>query len=53
MNEEEILNIIKRGESSKVQFKERMPHADSLAHELIAFSNSNLLREDGSLFAVE
>ena len=32
--------IIKRGESSKVQFKERMPHHDSFAHELIAFSNS-------------
>ena len=32
--------LIKRGESSTVQFKERMPHHDSLAHELIAFSNS-------------
>jgi predicted HTH transcriptional regulator len=36
----ELQSIIKRGESSKVQFKERMPHNDSLAHELIAFSNS-------------
>jgi predicted HTH transcriptional regulator len=36
----ELLSIIKRGESSKVQFKERMPHIDSLAHELIAFSNT-------------
>jgi predicted HTH transcriptional regulator len=36
----ELLGLIKRGESSKVQFKERLPHIDSLAHELIAFSNS-------------
>ncbi|WP_069661250.1 RNA-binding domain-containing protein [Arcticibacter eurypsychrophilus] len=37
----ELLDIIQRGESSKVQFKERLPHTDSLAHELIAFSNSD------------
>lgn len=36
----EILQIIQQGESSKVQFKEKLPHTDSLAHELIAFSNS-------------
>ena len=35
-----MLSIIKNGESSKVQFKERLPNVDSLAHELIAFSNS-------------
>jgi len=35
-----LLNIISRGESSKVQFKERMPHIESMAHEMIAFSNS-------------
>ena len=40
MNEEELLQIIGGGESSKLQFKERLPHPDSLAHELIAFSNS-------------
>jgi predicted HTH transcriptional regulator len=40
MDSAELLSIIKRGESSKVQFKERMPHPDSFAHELIAFSNS-------------
>jgi predicted HTH transcriptional regulator len=40
MDSSELLAIIKRGESSKVQFKERLPHIDSLAHELIAFSNS-------------
>ena len=40
MNEEELLKLISGGESSKVQFKERLPHPDSFAHELIAFSNS-------------
>ena len=40
MDSAELLNIIKRGESSKVQFKERMPTPESLSHELIAFSNS-------------
>jgi predicted HTH transcriptional regulator len=40
MDSAELNTIIKRGESSKVQFKERMPHLDNLAHELIAFSNS-------------
>jgi len=41
MNEHELLQIIKKGESSKVQFKERLPHIDSLAHELIAFANTS------------
>jgi len=41
MDSEELLAIIKRGESSKVQFKERLPHIDSLAHELIAFANTS------------
>jgi hypothetical protein len=36
MDSAELIGIIRRGESSKVQFKERMPHIDSLAHELIA-----------------
>jgi len=36
----ELKNIINLGESSKVQFKERAPDSDSLARELIAFSNS-------------
>ena len=40
MDSTELLTIINLGESSKVQFKERMPHPDSFAHELIAFSNS-------------
>jgi ATP-dependent DNA helicase RecG len=40
MDSIELLAIIKRGESSKVQFKERLPSNENLAHELIAFSNS-------------
>jgi predicted HTH transcriptional regulator len=40
MTGQELLDIINGGESSKIQFKERLPHQDSLAHELIAFSNS-------------
>ena len=40
MNEQELQQLIKGGESGKVQFKERLPHHDSLDHELIAFSNS-------------
>ncbi|GBU26636.1 DNA helicase RecG [Treponema sp. R8-4-B8] len=41
MNEQELLKIINGGESSKAQFKECLPHPDSLAHEMIAFSNSH------------
>ena len=41
MTDSELLNLINMGESSKVQFKERMPNPDSFANELIAFSNSN------------
>jgi ATP-dependent DNA helicase RecG len=41
MNEQELLTIINGGESSKAQFKERLPHPDSLAHEMTAFSNSH------------
>jgi ATP-dependent DNA helicase RecG len=41
MDSIELLEIIKRGESSKVQFKERLPHIDNLTHELIAFANTS------------
>jgi predicted HTH transcriptional regulator len=41
MDSAELLALIRRGESSKVQFKERLPHIDSLAHELIAFTNTS------------
>ena len=37
---QEVLQLISSGESSTVQFKERLHHPDSFAHELIAFSNS-------------
>jgi predicted HTH transcriptional regulator len=40
MEARELLAPINGGESSKVQLKERLPHIDSLAHEIIAFSNS-------------
>lgn len=36
----ELLDIIQQGESSSVQFKERLPHIDSLAQEMSAFSNT-------------
>jgi len=36
----EILDLISKGESSTVQFKERLPHQDSLAQEMVAFSNT-------------
>jgi len=35
----EILELIQKGESSTVQFKERLPNQDSLAQEMVAFSN--------------
>lgn len=36
----ELLEVIQQGESSSVQFKERLPHVDSLAQEMVAFSNT-------------
>ena len=36
----ELIDLIEGGESSKVQFKERLPHIDSLAQEIVAFSNT-------------
>ncbi len=40
MNAIELLDIINIGETSKVQFKETMPHPDSIAAEMAAFSNT-------------
>ena len=40
MEVSELKDIIRKGESGKVQFKERMPHISGMAHEMIAFSNS-------------
>jgi len=39
MNALELLDIIGAGETSKVQFKEKM-HMDSMAAEMTAFSNT-------------
>lgn len=35
-----LLKIIGLGETSKVQFKEKMPHKDSTAQEIVAMSNA-------------
>lgn len=40
MNAVELLGIISTGETSKVQFKEKMPHAESMSREIVAMSNS-------------
>ena len=40
MNADELLHIIRMGETSTVQFKERMDDAYKLGCELAAFSNS-------------
>lgn len=40
MNAIELLDTINTGETSKVQFKETMPHPDSIAAEVAAFSNT-------------
>ncbi|PIS28586.1 MAG: ATP-dependent DNA helicase [Candidatus Marinimicrobia bacterium CG08_land_8_20_14_0_20_45_22] len=37
----ELLDIISKGENSTVQFKERLPHLDDLAKEMVAFSNTD------------
>jgi len=41
MEQNELLHIIKLDESSKVQFKERMPHQDSQIYKYITSSMSN------------
>lgn len=40
MNKGELLEIISTGETSKVQFKQELPHRDSVAQEIVAMSNS-------------
>lgn len=37
----ELLELIQKGETSSVQFKERLPEAYKLGTEMVAFSNSN------------
>jgi len=41
MNEEKILNLIELGEDSQTQFKENIHSPDSLAQEMVAFSNAS------------
>lgn len=36
----ELLDIISTGETSKVQFKETLPHPESMSREIVAMSNS-------------
>ena len=40
MNTVELLDIVSTGETTKVQFKEELPHRDSVAQEIVAMSNS-------------
>lgn len=40
MNAIELLDIISTGETSKVQFKEVLPQAESMSREIVAMSNS-------------
>ncbi len=40
MNTNELLDSISTGETSKIQFKEILPHKDSIFQEIIAMSNS-------------
>ena len=36
----ELLTMLETGETSRVQFKDKMPHGDSLSKEIVAMSNS-------------
>lgn len=40
MNSQELLDIISTGETSKVQFKEALPNAESMSREMVAMANS-------------
>lgn len=40
MNASELQNIIVGGETSRVQFKEKLPHPDSFAAEMVAMANA-------------
>jgi len=39
VNQQELLEIIKNGESSKIEFKREEVHPNSLAEEIVAFAN--------------
>lgn len=55
MNKEDILNLIGLGEDSKTQFKVNIHNPDSLAQEMVAFSNARGgkiligVRDDGNI----
>ena len=40
MDKIQLLGVISTGETSNVQFKEELPHKDSMAQEIVAMSNS-------------
>jgi predicted HTH transcriptional regulator len=40
MEEKELLEIVECGETSRVQFKEALPRAESMCREIVAMSNS-------------
>lgn len=40
MEAKEVLELVSNGESSKVQYKERVNHVDEIATELVAMSNA-------------
>jgi len=40
MNKIELLEIVKKGEDSFIEFKEEMSHQDDLAAEIVAFANT-------------
>ena len=37
----ELLTLLEQGETSRVQFKDKLPHKDSLMQEMVAMSNSS------------
>ncbi|MBL7202705.1 MAG: ATP-binding protein [Desulfobacteraceae bacterium] len=39
MNQDELIEIIRNGESSKIEFKREDVHPNSLAEEIVAFAN--------------
>ena len=41
MNAADLRAVLSAGETSKVQFKQTMPHRDSIAREIVAMSNSS------------
>ena len=40
MTEQELIDLVGKGETSTVQFKEKISHKDAIASEIVAFANS-------------